>query len=154
MTGWPTVDGRPAGLATAVEEEAEDVTVDDFITGLLAAFAERHIAAVSIRGNAFYRAAENTYSHLRTVAAARGLDVRFRIRLDPIYEDSPVLREAISAAVQRDLVSLDNPEYQDMRLKIGSDESALLLASLPGTGDLYRSLADTFLDNYSFIAMA
>lgn len=129
----------------------QDITVDDFITGLVAAFADRDVSSVSIRSPEFYRAIERVFSHLEREAAGEGLEVRFLVALDPVYEDSPVVRDAISGAVQRDLVSLDNPEYQDMRLKIGRDEAALFLERVPGTPELFRALADEFMADYPWV---
>ncbi len=128
-----------------------DVSVDDFITGLLAGFADADVSSLSIRGAEFYRAIEDAFTALASAATELRLDLRFRVFLDPVYGDSPVVRDAISSAVQRDLVSLDNPEYQDMRLKIGHEEAVLLLKSLPGGRDLYTGLARHFLDSYPWV---
>lgn len=131
--------------------ESHDVTVDDFITGLIAGFAARDVSSVSIRSPEFYRAVRTAFEQLEAAAEREGLDVRFLVALDPVYEDSPVVRDAISGAVQRDLVSLDNPEYQDMRLKIRREEAPLFLERLPGTAELYCTLADRFIDEYAWV---
>lgn len=129
----------------------EDVSVDDFITGLLAGFAESNVSSLSIRGAEFHRAVADAFLALNASAVQKNLDIRFRVFLDPVYGDSPVVRDAISSAVQRDLVSLDNPEYQDMRLKIGHEEAVLLLKRLPGGRDLYVDLAENFLKSYPWV---
>lgn len=128
-----------------------DITADDFITGLIAGFAARDVSSVSIRSPEFYRAVERLFANLQTVASNERLDVRFLVALDPVYEDSPVVRDAISGAVQRDLVSLDNPEYQDMRLKVGRDEARLFLERLPGGPSLFLGLADNFINDYPWV---
>ena len=134
--------------STAPSSTRDDVTIDDFITGLIAAFATREVASISIRGPEFYRAVADVYDKLLGMADTENLDVRFVVSLDPMYEDSPVVRDAISAAVQRDLVSLDNPEYQDMRLKVRPSEGKLFLKRLPLSAEMYEQLADGFLENY------
>lgn len=137
--------------ATSNKHDHRDLTVDDFLTGLIAGLASRSVATVSLRGESFYQAIEQTFDRLRSEATARDLDLRFRVFRDPIYGDSAIVRDAISGAVQRDLVSLDNPEYLDMRLKVGPEEALLLLERLPGGQELFLRLADEFLHQYRWV---
>jgi hypothetical protein len=129
-----------------------DITADDFVTGLLAVLAKRGVTAISIRGSVFSEALAASFDTLQEAAAQRAVNPRFLIILDPVYQDSPVIREAISSAVQRNLVGLDNPEYQDLRIKLGLDEADHLLSRLPGGLDLYERIADTFLSDYRHVA--
>lgn len=128
------------------------MTLDDFMTGLIAGLAKRGIRVVSIRGNHFDAAVENVFLCLNTqFARDYNIPLRFWIARNRIYGDSPDIREGIAKAVQRDLVSLDNPEYQDMRLKIGADDADLYLETLPGDSSLYEKLAEVFLEFYPAI---
>jgi len=65
--------------------------------------------------------------------------------LDDLYGDSPVVREAVTGAVQRNFIRLDNPEFQDMRMKFGPEVADLLLDALPGSSKVYESMADAYL---------
>lgn len=125
-----------------------DVTLDDFTTGLMAGLAKLGVTVVSIRGRQFYSAIARVFDALRDSQDERGLDIRFRIRLNPVYGDSADVREAITRAVQRDIISLDNPVYQDMRLKIGTSDADLYLEELPGGKELYVELARLFMSEY------
>jgi hypothetical protein len=122
-----------------------DVTVEDFMTGLIATCAKRGLSTLSLRGERFFEAMAAGFEALAERAPERGLDVRFAVYLDELYGDSPVVREAVTGAVQRNLISLDNPEYQDMRIKFGRDQADQLLADLPGGDDLYQSVTDAYL---------
>lgn len=53
---------------------------------------------------------------------------------------------AVSRAVQIGLISPDNPEYQDMRIKFGRQEAERLVEDLPGGPDLYGAIADVYLE--------
>lgn len=128
-----------------------DVTLDDFMTGLLAGLATQGVSVVSIRGRQFYSAIAKVFTELRDAQEAQGLDLRFRIRLNPVYGDSADVREAITRAVQRDIISLDNPVYQDMRLKIGQTDADLYLSELPGGKDIYVDLARRFMSSYQAV---
>lgn len=131
----------------------QDVTIDDFVTGLVAGLAADNVEAVSLRGKEFYDAIAEVYRELRATENEAKINLRFRVILDEVYGDSPIVRDAISGAVQRDLVSLDNPEYLDMRLKVGPAEAALLLKSLPGPAGLFETLARHFLAKYPWIVL-
>jgi hypothetical protein len=131
-----------------------DLTVDDFVTGLLAALACRGVRVISIRGEEFYEAMARAYQALETIAGREGIEPRFAVFLDPLHGDSPVVREAISAVVVRDLASLDNPEYQDLRLKIFEEQATMLLQSLPGGPSLYERIAEAFIQSYPYVNAA
>lgn len=124
------------------------LTADDFFTGFLAALARRGHPTLSLRKDRFDKAVAHAFDHLLSNASKNNLNLRFRIRLHPYHQDSQTLRDAITSAVQRDLISLDNPEYQDLRLKIAPDDADFYLKDLPGGEDLYLSLVDRFLDHY------
>lgn len=130
----------------------ERITADDFFTGLMAALAVRNKNRFSLRGQVFYQAIETAYKRLRVLAPTYEAKVPFRIILDPIHRDSAQIRETLTRAAQRNLVSLDNPEFQDVRLKISAEEAQTVLAHLPGSPDLYSELAQEF-ENSSSVAM-
>ena len=126
-----------------------DLTLDDFMTGLIAGLAELDIEVVSIRGNSFYRAVVEAFNAFEAKAVEAHVRPRFWLTLNRVYGDSPDVRDALTRAVQRDLVSLDNPEYQDMRLKINASEAEMYLDHLPGNPDLYVDAARAFRSTYA-----
>ena len=118
------------------------------MTGFLAALAARHVSVVSIRDTEFYAAVVRTFNELERVADQRNLRLKFWLTQDATHGDAPEVREGITKAVQRDLVSLDNPTYTQMRLKITEADAQRYLNRVPGDADLYLSLADVFMDAY------
>jgi hypothetical protein len=124
------------------------LTADEFFTGLFAALALRGRPAISIRGDRFDKILARIFDELRVKADAEDIDLRFRIRPHRIHGDSPTVRAAVKAATQADLISLDNPEYQDIRFKIGREDAEFFLASLPLPKDVFDWLAESFLDQY------
>lgn len=121
-----------------------DLTSDDFMSGLLAALATEGQRALSIRGEGFYERVAKAFNLLQERKGDYDIDVRFWISQHPLHGDSPVVRDAISAAVKHDLVSLDNPEYQDIRIKMNADVAKRILAGLPGGRPLFTELAREF----------
>jgi len=128
------------------------ITIDDFFTGLFAALAAKRYSTISLRRDRLDRALDSVFKDLFEHAGEKDLDLRFRIRIHPTHQDSITVRNGIYNAVQRDLISLDNPEYQDIRLRIQQDEAVAVLERLPGGRTLYDDLADSFLKQYDAAA--
>lgn len=128
--------------------DTEEASVDDFTTGLIAALAESGISVVNIRGRVFYEAVVVAFNEFKQRAISANVEPRFALRVNRVYGDSPAVRDALTRAVQRDLISLDNPEYVDMRLKLSKKDAAPYLTKLPGTPELYRASAAKFLASY------
>ncbi len=140
------------------------LTADEFMNGLFAALAlhrrstsldnpEYPDVRISIRGDRFDTAVEAVFQRLTEEAASRKIDVRFRVRLHPIHRDSAVVRDAIYAAAQSSVVSLDNPEYQDIRIRLDERQAEALLKRTPGGRDLFERLATEFLTLYAPAAL-
>lgn len=125
------------------------ITLDDFVTGLIAGLAADGVEVVAFGGQEFYAAVEAAFQELeRRSNRDSSLRLKFWITRNRIYGDSADVREAITRAVQRDLVSLDNPRYVNMRLRVDQSEASGYLDSLPGGSQLYRDLTQIFRDNY------
>lgn len=123
----------------------QTVNIDDFVTGVLAACAILGQRTLTLRDERLDRGAEKAYSTLRKQADNLGLKLSFRIKRHPIHRDSLALRDAVFAAAQRGLVSLDNPIFTDVRLKIGKASAEELFEHLPGKRETYFHLANELL---------
>lgn len=133
---------------TVATLQRTSMTLDDFFTGFVAGLAARGVRVVSIRGEQFHKAMEDVFRTTEREAETSGLKLRFAISRNEIHGDSPDVREALAKGVQRDIVSLDNPEYQNMRLKISKAYADQYFRRLPGSEDMYLRMADTFLAEY------
>jgi hypothetical protein len=128
---------------------ASRMTADDFFAGLFAALASRGLTTFSIRIDQFDPVVKSVFDRLAVRAEAEGIELRFRVRPHPVHHDSLTIQNALARAAQRDLISFDNPEYQDIRIKLAGDEARRILSKLPGGPALYDGLADEFVDAYS-----
>lgn len=135
-------------VAATLPAPTTRITLNDFMTGFLAALAARRVSVVSIRDTEFYAAVVSTFNELERAAEDRNLRLKFWLTQDTTHGDAPEVREGITKAVQRDLVSLDNPTYTQMRLKITESDAQRYLDSVPGDADLYLNLADVFMRAY------
>jgi len=120
----------------------------DFMTGILAALAMKHVPVLSLRRNRLDQAFARLDQDIKQEAEKTGMEVKFRIRLHPIHQDSTQLQQALYEAAQRDLISLDNPEFQRIRLKITPDEAPVYLEGLPGLPQMYVQLAERLMGYY------
>jgi hypothetical protein len=124
------------------------LSIDTFFVGLLAGIVYRGRRAVSLRGDRFDRIVAAVVDSLRAKYPPEMLDLRFRVQPHNIHGYSITVRDAIAAATQTDLVSLDNPKYQDMRFKIDRDEAEEILERTPLGKEVFLELADEFLRMY------
>lgn len=127
---------------------ATQLTIEDFFTGILSAISLKDLGVISLRQDRFDKALAEAFESLKVEAAKLKLDLRFRIKLHTFHGDSQTIRNGISGAAQRDLISLDNPEYQKLRLKISREEADSYLSSIPGGHGLFIGLAEKFLNKY------
>jgi hypothetical protein len=138
---------RCLSTAREVMMVATRVSADDFFTGLLAGIAYRGRRRISIRGERFDRVIASLVEEL-VKRHGDEVDLRFRVRPHYIHGESTTVRDAIAAATQADLISLDNPEYQDIRLKIARTTAEEILEDLPLEKDVLLELTDWFLTAY------
>ena len=125
------------------------IELDDFFTGLFAGLAHQGVKIVSQRNSYFYRAVESSFNKLLHDAEINGIDTGFYIYLHPIYKDSSLIDDGLSNAIQRDIIGLDNPEYQTIRLKISKSDAENILNDLPGGKELFLTTAKEFRNVYN-----
>ncbi len=129
------------------------LTADDFFTGLFAALVLKGYKTISIRDERFDKSVALVFDDLQGLAEREHLDLRFRIRVHPIHGDSATVRHSISDAVQSGIISLDNPEYQDIRLRLEPRVAETILDDIPGGRNLFDGLADQFVRRYDTVAL-
>jgi hypothetical protein len=131
-----------------MEQVATRLSSEQFLAGLLASLALRQWDRISIRGDRFDRASAAAFEELERLRDDYQVRPRFRIVPHPTYGDSTVVRDAVAKLAQWDLLSLDNPEYQDLRLKISATFAPQIFARLGLNENLFNLLADRFVAAY------
>ncbi len=123
--------------------------LSDLLTGLIAGLALNKITALSIQRNVFDHAlARLVEDDLQPQAVQQGFVLKFRVRPHEIHGDSTVVQRALYEAAQRDLISWDNPEFQDIRLKISAHDAPSYFEGLPGSVEMYKALSSKLLEYY------
>src|ERR1700677_4855230 len=118
------------------------------MTGLFAAIRKRGVTSISIRSDLIDESVKASYDRLVERAPELGLNIRFAVQQNSSGESSTV-HEAIASAGLRNIISIDNPEFQHIRLQPRKLEQIINLDDLPGGAALYFDLADTFLSHYN-----
>jgi hypothetical protein len=118
------------------------------MTGLFAAIAKRGVTSISIRSDLIDESVKASYDRLLERAPELGLNIRFAVRQNSSGESSTV-HEAIASAGLRNIISIDNPEFQHIRLQPTKLEQIINLDELPGGASLYYDLAEAFLSHYN-----
>lgn len=126
---------------------AQRMTADHLFEGLFAALAERGIRSFSIRTDRLDTSMRAVFERLSEEAPQRNLNLRFTVALNPSRESATV-RQGLANASQRNLISLDNPEFQHVRVAPTKLAQIVDLDGLPGGSDLYRELAMVFMTSY------
>ena len=129
-------------------EKLAPVHLSHIMTGLIAALAMDGIQVLSARRNRIDFAMAHLYKDIKKEAADLKLLPMFHITTHPIHGDSPAVREGLYKAAQRNLLSFDNPAFQDVRIKISAEEAPIYLERLPGDRAMYERLAKQFLRYY------
>lgn len=123
------------------------VSADDFFSGLFASLVLKGKSQFSLRSARFDEAVERAFGEFRRAADEEGVRLRFRVALHPLHGESSVVHEGLDRAAQRDLISLANPEYLDIEVKIGPRSANALIEHL-GNRELFSRAADAFLATY------
>jgi hypothetical protein len=118
-----------------------NMTIDDFFAGLFAALVFNGRKGLSLRNENFDSSLVPVFEKLQQLAPSKGLDIQFRIRVHPFHGDSITIRGGIYSAAQHGLISLDNPEYQDIQFKFDKEQADQILENVPGGKGLFLELA-------------
>ena len=123
------------------------MTADDLFTGLFAALAKRGFTSFSIRTDRVDGSVKAVFDELTERANDLALNLRFIVKPNA-HGESATVREALANASLRGLISIDNPEFQHVRLQPDKMDQIVRSEALPGGADLYDDLAKTFIDHY------
>ncbi len=127
-----------------------ELNQDDFLQALIAALAIRGVKRASIRTENYDPVLAQVFKRLEEEAPNYDLALAFEIVPDSTHRDSLTARDALATSASDGLISYDNPEYQDIEIKIGPQTGeALLKRRFADLRPLFAELADVFLQQYA-----
>jgi hypothetical protein len=127
-----------------------ELNQDDFLQALIAALAVRGVRRASIRTENYDPVLAEVFQRLQQEAPRYDLELAFEIVPDSTHRDSLTARDALATSASDGLISYDNPEYQDIEIKIGPQTGeALLNRRFADLRPLFAELAEIFLQRYA-----
>lgn len=114
-------------------EDVRLVTSDEFVTGLLSELKLKHVdqlhLADTLEDKRFARAFEKLVEH----QASLGVAVDFSLATNPYHGDFSTLREALYSLRERHIVSINNPRFKTVEIKLDEDDANYYLdrSSIP-----------------------
>jgi hypothetical protein len=129
------------------------VTVDDFMTGLLAGLALRGERLIDLADTRFDQAVAAAYEELLR-RGTPGLEIDFEIIPDAVHGDSTVAQDALTAAIESRLVARVNPTFRRVRVVIDNPWAKTLMSELPGGAELYKDLTRAYMERYKAASFA
>lgn len=124
---------------------------NDFFTGLFAMLAIRGLRGLSVRRRDFAPVVKQLYDRLESEADGRDLHLPFLILPDEIHSDSQTIEDGLAQAANMDVISRDNPRFENITITVAPEDAADLLDDLPGGRELYDALAEDFLKLYTSV---
>jgi hypothetical protein len=124
----------------------EQVSIDDFTTGLVGGLAALGINTVSTAVNEnFYLAAIDAFEEFDKIGPEYGVKPWFQLVLDSHYKDCPDFRSALARATGSGLITWDGPDYTTFRSAIQDKDAAeCYFRYLTGGKELYVPVARAF----------
>lgn len=116
--------------------------LDDFFAGIVAALRCRDVKELVV-DEAFHAGMQAAFGKIAMLAP--DIDVRFCIRVHPIYRESEVVREGIARCGVGRLLSLRGTSPEVVSPIVDEAFAANLLEGLPGGPRLYEELVETLL---------
>ncbi len=127
-----------------------ELNQEDFLQALIAALAVKGVRRASIRTENYDPVLAAVFERLEEEAPRYDLELDFEIVPDATHNDSLTARDALATSASDGLISYDNPEYQDIEIKIGPQTGAALLnRRFAELKPLFSELADVFLEHYA-----
>lgn len=118
-----------------MRNEAVLVTADEFVTDLLCSLALHSIDRITLADTMADSRFEEAFADLLGARAELGIDVDFSLAVNPYHGDSSTLRETLYDLRERGIVSINNPSFKTVSIKVDSDDAEHFLSrsTLPRT---------------------
>ena len=115
------------------------IYISDFMRGLMAALALRGIKVLPNEEVSLSKAFSRAYQKLEQ---ENQFNIRFRIKLNPIHQDSLAAIDGLYHLAKMKVISSDS---EFIYLKIQGEEALSLFNSIPGDKEMYDRLTVSFL---------
>jgi len=118
------------------------VTSDQFVAGIVAMLALKNRTHFWLTDTELDRKFERAYSDLLEAEANYDLRPNFSFYVDPYHGDSVCLRDTLTAAKEKELVSFNNPTFRTFDVKLTSQRAERYLERNPVPRELLEQMVE------------
>ncbi len=118
------------------------VTSDQFVAGIVATLALKQRTRFWLTDTELDECFEKAFKTLLEVEQAYGLRSNFSFYVDPYHGDSVCLRETLTAAKEKELVSFNNPTLRTFDIKLTRERANQYLTRNPVPSELLERMVE------------
>lgn len=120
------------------------VTSDQFVAGIVAVLALKHRRHFWLTDTELDERFEKAFSDLVEAEQDYDLQSNFSFFVDPYHGDSVCLRETLTAAKEKELVSFNNPTLRTFDVKLTEERAEYYLSRSPLPRDLLERMVESY----------
>lgn len=118
------------------------VTSDQFVAGIVATLALKQRTKFQLTDTELDRRFESAFSGLVAAEEEHSLYTNFSFFVDPYHGDSVCLRETLTAAKEKELVSFNNPTLKTFDIRLTEERAQRYLERNPVPKELLERLVE------------
>lgn len=119
------------------------ITADDFFLAVIADLRLRNVETLAINSDLDQKF-EKAYEEFSKGEKAGDYFTNFSFKTNPAHGDSKQFRETMYAARFNDIISLDNPTFFRLRIKLSEEEAKRFVSAFPQRDLIGKVVSDVF----------
>jgi hypothetical protein len=123
-------------------EEARLVTATEFVTDILCELSLREMGEIRLVDTMEDERFEQAYELLREKRSSLNIALDFSLTTNPYHGDSSTLREAIYGLRERGIVSINNPSFKTVEVKVDRADASYYLKKSSIPPDVISDIVD------------
>jgi len=120
------------------------VTSDQFVAGIVAVLALKKRTRFWLTDTELDGRFEKAYGDLVSAEQSHDLRPNFSFYVDPYHGDSVCLRDTLTAAKEKELVSFNNPTFRTFDVKLSPERAQQYLKRSPVPTELLEKMVDDY----------
>jgi hypothetical protein len=124
-------------------EMAKLVTSDQFVAGIVAMLALKERTRFWVTDTELDKRFEKAFEDLIKAEETYEIHPNFSFYVDPYHGDSVCLRDTLTAAKEKELVSFNNPTFRTFDVKLTAEHAERYLKRSPVPRELLERMVDT-----------
>lgn len=120
------------------------LTSDQFVAGMMSALALKNRNHFVLKDSELDEKFERAFEDLVACEDDLGITTNFTFYTDPFHGDSVTLREALLAAREKELISINNPTFHTFDIKLDDLRAQQYLEKVPCLKSFFNIVVDKY----------